>query len=65
MQTFFGNNCGRVDVFVFAYSCAVFGDTTILPVTESAEFKPISFYAESKLAIARYLRVFNVGTGAS
>lgn len=45
-----------VDRFVFASSCAVFGDTTILPVNESAEFKPISPYAESKLAIERCLR---------
>jgi UDP-glucose 4-epimerase len=47
-----------VDRFVFASSCAVFGDTTILPVTETAEFKPISPYAESKLAIERCLRGF-------
>jgi UDP-glucose 4-epimerase len=46
----------HVDRFVFASSCAVFGDTTILPVAESAEFKPISPYAESKLAIERCLR---------
>lgn len=45
-----------VERFVFASSCAVFGDTTILPVNESAEFKPISPYAESKLAIERCLR---------
>jgi UDP-glucose 4-epimerase len=45
--------------FVFASSCAVFGDTTILPVTETAEFKPISPYAESKLAIERCLRGFS------
>jgi UDP-glucose 4-epimerase len=44
---------------VFASSCAVFGDTTILPVNESTEFKPISPYAESKLAIERCLRGFS------
>ena len=48
-----------VDRFVFSSSCAVFGDTTILPVDESAEFKPISPYAESKLAIERCLRGLN------
>ncbi|NLB56827.1 MAG: NAD-dependent epimerase/dehydratase family protein [Lentisphaerae bacterium] len=44
--------------FVFASSCAVFGDTTVLPVTESAVFNPISPYAESKLAIERCCRGF-------
>jgi len=42
--------------FVFASSCAVYGDTTALPVSESAAFKPLSPYAESKLAIERCLR---------
>jgi UDP-glucose 4-epimerase len=45
-----------VDRFVFASSCAVYGDTTVLPVSESAAFKPLSPYAESKLAIERCLR---------
>jgi UDP-glucose 4-epimerase len=45
-----------VERFVFASSCAVFGDTSILPVDELAEFKPISPYAESKLAVERCLR---------
>jgi UDP-glucose 4-epimerase len=49
-----------VDRFVFASSCAVFGDTTILPVDESAEYKPISPYAESKLAIERCLRGLSI-----
>ncbi len=45
--------------FVFASSCAVFGDTTVLPVGESAKFNPISPYAESKLAIERCCRGFS------
>lgn len=45
-----------VERFVFASSCAVFGDTTMLPVGEFAGFKPISPYAESKLAVERCLR---------
>jgi UDP-glucose 4-epimerase len=48
-----------VDRFVFASSCAVYGDTTVLPVSETAEFKPLSPYAESKLAIERCLRGLN------
>ena len=48
-----------VDRFVFASSCAVYGDTTVLPVSESADFKPLSPYAESKLAIERCLRGFS------
>jgi len=46
--------------FVFASSCAVYGDTTVLPVSESAAFKPLSPYAESKLAIERCLRGFGI-----
>jgi UDP-glucose 4-epimerase len=45
-----------VDRFVFASSCAVFGNASTLPVTETAEFKPISPYADSKLAFERCLR---------
>jgi UDP-glucose 4-epimerase len=39
----------KVDKFVFVSSCAVFGDTKILPVNEDASTNPISPYAESKL----------------
>ncbi|NLF87774.1 SDR family NAD(P)-dependent oxidoreductase [Candidatus Bathyarchaeota archaeon] len=42
--------------FVFASSCAVYGDTKVLPVSELAAFSPLSPYAESKLAIERCLR---------
>jgi UDP-glucose 4-epimerase len=35
---------------MFVSSCAVFGDTKILPVNENASTNPISPYAESKLS---------------
>jgi UDP-glucose 4-epimerase len=40
----------RVNRFMFVSSCAVFGDTKILPVNENASTNPISPYAESKLS---------------
>jgi UDP-glucose 4-epimerase len=45
--------------FVFASSCAVFGDTQTVPIDENIALKPISPYAESKLAIERCCRGFN------
>lgn len=45
--------------FVFASTCAVFGDPEFLPVNEKAQVKPISPYAESKLAVERCCRGFN------
>jgi UDP-glucose 4-epimerase len=43
-----------VDKFVFASSCAVFGDPQVLPVNEDSVVCPISPYAESKLLGERY-----------
>ncbi len=48
-----------VERFVFASTCAVFGDPEFLPVNEKAQVKPISPYAESKLAVERCSRGFN------
>jgi len=48
-----------VSRFVFASSCAVFGDTQTVPIDENTALKPISPYAESKLAIERCCRGFN------
>jgi UDP-glucose 4-epimerase len=45
--------------FVFASSCAVFGDTQTIPTDENTPLKPISPYAESKLAIERCCRGFD------
>lgn len=39
-----------VGKFVFASSCAVYGDPAYLPVSENARIAPLSPYAESKLA---------------
>jgi UDP-glucose 4-epimerase len=49
------NACSEKNVgkFVFVSSCAVFGDTKILPVNENASTNPISPYAESKLFAER------------
>jgi UDP-glucose 4-epimerase len=49
------NACSEKNVskFVFVSSCAVFGDTKILPVNEKASTNPISPYAESKLSAER------------
>jgi UDP-glucose 4-epimerase len=43
----------NVRKFIFVSSCAVFGDTKILPVNENASTNPISPYAESKLSAER------------
>jgi UDP-glucose 4-epimerase len=49
------NACSEknVDKFIFVSSCAVFGDTKILPVNENETTNPISPYAESKLLAER------------
>ena len=49
------NACSEksVNKFIFVSSCAVFGDTKILPVNENASTNPISPYAESKLLAER------------
>jgi UDP-glucose 4-epimerase len=49
------NACSEKNVgkFIFVSSCAVFGDTKILPVNENASTNPISPYAESKLLAER------------
>src|SRR5665647_1068384 len=49
------NACSEksVNKFVFVSSCAVFGDTKILPVNENASTNPISPYAQSKLLAER------------
>jgi UDP-glucose 4-epimerase len=44
----------HVGRFVFASSCAVYGDPAVLPVDEQVPPCPISPYAESKLLAERY-----------
>jgi UDP-N-acetylglucosamine/UDP-N-acetylgalactosamine 4-epimerase len=51
--------------FVYASSCAVYGDNPALPLTERSEPRPLSPYAVSKLADEHYaeaLRPRNPGT---
>ena len=47
-----------VDRFIFASSCAVYGEADILPINEQHPTSPISPYAASKLAADNYCRVF-------
>ena len=44
----------NVGKFVFASSCAVYGDPKCLPIKETCKTNPISPYAESKLLAERY-----------
>ena len=45
----------KVDKFVFSSSAAVYGTPKSVPVTESASTAPESVYAETKLAVEKYL----------
>ena len=49
----------KVERFVFASSCAVYGEPEYLPVDEEHPTNPISPYAESKLAAEQYCLGFN------
>lgn len=44
----------RVGRFVFASSCAVYGDSKVLPIGEGVEAAPVSPYAESKAAAEKF-----------
>jgi UDP-glucose 4-epimerase len=45
--------------FVYASSCAVYGEADSLPVREDFPLKPISPYGVSKVAAENYVRVFH------
>ena len=49
----------QVKRFVFASSCAVYGNTEILPKHENLVPMPLSPYAVSKLAAENYVKVFH------
>jgi len=51
---------GDVRSFVFASSCAVYGDQAELPLRENLPERPISPYGASKAASEQYVRVFHV-----
>jgi len=55
-------NC-NVKRFVFASSCAVYGDAATFPQKESAPCELISPYALTKLAGEYYCRIFSVNNG--
>jgi UDP-glucose 4-epimerase len=48
-----------VGTFIFASSCAVYGEPEALPISENAITNPISPYAESKLLGERYCQGFS------
>jgi len=49
----------HVKRFVFASSCAVYGDTKTLPNHEKLAPRPLSPYAADKLAVENYAKVFH------
>jgi UDP-glucose 4-epimerase len=49
----------KVGKFVFVSSCAVYGEPESLPITEEHPTKPMSPYAESKLACEKYCLGFH------
>lgn len=48
-------NCKK---FIFSSSCAVFGDSTRIPITEDLPKKPINPYGESKLLVENLLQQY-------
>lgn len=48
----------KVKRFVFASSCAVYGDAKTLPINERLEPKPLSPYAAHKLGAEKYAKKF-------
>ena len=48
----------NVKRFIYASSCAVYGDVENLPIKENSELKPLSPYGVSKLAAESYVKVF-------
>lgn len=48
----------NVKRFVYASSCAVYGNAEVLPIKEDSPLKPLSPYGVSKLAAENYARVF-------
>ena len=48
----------NVDKFIFASSCAVYGEPVYLPIDEEHPTKPVSPYGVTKLAAENYCRAF-------
>jgi UDP-N-acetylglucosamine 4-epimerase len=53
----------RVRRIVYASSCAIYGDSTALPLTEATPGQPLSPYAASKLADEIYAAAFSRNDG--
>jgi nucleoside-diphosphate-sugar epimerase len=53
------SNEAKVKRFIFASSCAVYGDDPLLPKREGSEGKPLSPYAASKRVGELYCQVFS------
>ncbi|MGB9713960.1 MAG: SDR family oxidoreductase [Candidatus Bathyarchaeales archaeon] len=49
----------NVEKFIYASSCAVYGEPQYLPINEEHPTNPLSPYAVSKLAVEKYCKVFN------
>ena len=49
----------KVKRFIFASSCAVYGNPQSLPIKEESPLRPISPYGASKLAAETYVQVFH------
>ncbi|NWG11075.1 NAD-dependent epimerase/dehydratase family protein, partial [Candidatus Bathyarchaeota archaeon] len=49
----------NVKRFVYAYSCAAYGDITELPIKENHPLRPMSPYGVSKLSAENYVRIFH------
>lgn len=49
----------HVENFIFASSCAVYGEPQYVPIDEEHPTNPLSPYAASKLAVEKYCQVFN------
>jgi UDP-glucose 4-epimerase len=45
--------------FIYASTMSVYGDQTVMPVTENASPSPQSFYAVGKLASEHYLKIYS------
>ena len=49
----------NVKRFIYASSCAIYGDTKELPIIENFSGDPLSPYAADKLAVEKYAKVIN------
>lgn len=49
----------NVKRFIYASSCAIYGETQVLPISEKFSGNPLSPYAVDKLAVEKYAKVFN------